>query len=131
MPRRVRPGDAITADLFNALQEEVRRLGSVSVSGLTMHNGPGGLAFGVAFPDTGIYYAVVTTAITAAPNANTLGQGVAKLRVRGVGAASLTDGATGLAVYSHFSTAVAVGKRILISREPDGNGWILVSGDCP
>jgi hypothetical protein len=76
----------------------------------------------------GLRRAVVTTAIPAAPSAGAVSNaGRATLRERT--GTTLADGATGQVVYSDFATAVAVGKRILVA--PDGDGWLLVSADCP
>ncbi len=77
---------------------------------------------------TGVFRAVVTTAITSAPGASTVGQGVAKLRNRTE--TTLSDGDAGLVVYNDFAASVAVGKRIMIARDPSGD-YMLVSGDCP
>jgi hypothetical protein len=71
--------------------------------------------------------AVVTTTITAAPNADTLGVGAAKLRVRN--GATLADGQTGVVVYSNLSTAVASGKRCTVA--PYGSAYLLINADCP
>jgi len=95
--------------------------------GFDVHDRDGGRAVFYQPPPSALS-AVVTTAITAAPNANAVGQGVAKLRVR-TGTA-VADGEAGLVVYNDFAAAVAVGKRIVIARDPSGD-YMLVSGDCP
>jgi hypothetical protein len=75
-----------------------------------------------------ILRAVVTTAIPAAPDANSVSNaGRAKLRERN--GTALTDGRTGLVVLSDFSVEVAVGTRILLAK--DGDEYTLVAADCP
>lgn len=71
--------------------------------------------------------AVVVTEITAAPDADTLGQGTAVLRNRD--GADLSDGKT-VTVYSNMTVAIEAGTRIEV--EPDGADYKLVTADgCP
>jgi hypothetical protein len=70
--------------------------------------------------------AVVTTEIDAKPDADTLGEGVARLRTRS--GADLTDGEE-VTVFSNFSVAIPVGTEIVVL--PDGEAHMLVGADCP
>jgi hypothetical protein len=73
--------------------------------------------------------AVVTTAITAKPDADTLGQGIVTLRVRKAGGPDLADGPS-VRVYSNFSVEVPVGTDVEVA--PDGADYKLIAVDyCP
>jgi hypothetical protein len=129
LPRRVKPGDAITAGAFNAILDELVRLGSVRVGGgLSMRMGPGGLAItGGAAAIVAIFPGVATAQITARAT-NTVGSGTYKLRT--LSGTTLSDGTTGLDIRSNFSAAVASGKAIMVGRDEDGVDWLL-GADCP
>jgi hypothetical protein len=73
-----------------------------------------------------VYVAVSISIITAAPDANTLGQGMAVQRFRE--GAVLSDGEE-VKVYSNFSVAIPSGTRLVIA--PDGDAFQLVAADCP
>lgn len=87
---------------------------------------PDGSALHVKGASTPISGVVATGGITAAPNANTLGQGNVTLRYR-TGAA-LVDGPVVL-TYSNFSTAITAGTRVEVV--PDGEAYKLVASNCP
>lgn len=69
--------------------------------------------------------AVVTTEISAAPDADTLGEGFVDLRDRD--GADLTTGRN-VKVYSNMTSAVVVGTRVHV--HPDGDGYLLGIVDC-
>jgi len=103
-------------DLINNLSDQIGKLQQDTMMTRT--------AAASMTTSTGSRSAVVTTPITAAPDANTLGEGVATIRTRG--GALLSDWFNG-AVYSNFSTEIAAGTRIEVVQ--DGSGWKLVAAD--
>lgn len=86
---------------------------------------PGGYSLHIKAAGSPISAVVATGGITAAPDADTLGQGNATLRHR-TGAA-LSDGPTVL-VYSNFSVAIPAATRVEVV--PDGAAYKLVAADC-
>lgn len=83
-------------------------------------------AAGMGMGQISISAVAATGGITAAPDADTLGQGNVILRRRD--GAALTNGRTVLC-YSNFSTAITAGTRLEV--EPDGTDYKLVAADCP
>lgn len=124
-------GDALHAATINALTDEVRKLNRVRTgSGLSARMGAGGLALGVAFPDTGPITAVVATGgITARVSSTTLGEGNAVLWPRTTGTATIAAGDT-VKVYSGFGTLIPAGTYIEVLPEANGD-YKLVGADCP
>lgn len=95
-------------------------------AGFYFRDGDGGKRVELRLPPSAVS-AVVTTEITAAPDADTLGQGFARLRVRD--GAALADGPI-VKVYAHCEVAVPVGTRIEVC--PDGADYKLVFAHyCP
>lgn len=107
--------------LFDLALKLADQLGQVQQNQQMDRKAPG---FGKAPKNT--ISAVVTTAISLAPDANTLGEGAATLRDRDD--VDLTDGRTGVRVLSNFSVEVPIGTRIEVA--PDGNIYKLVASDC-
>lgn len=94
--------------------------------GFHVRDGDAGRTVSYLPPPSAVSAVVATGGITAAPDANTLGQGNATLRYRN--GAALVDGPT-VKVYSNFTMAVAAGTRIEVA--PDGADYKLVGADCP
>ena len=127
LPHRFKKDAVLTAAALNAMDAEIVRLGQVRASGgVSVHSGPGGLTIvGPTIPPSALSAVAATGGISAAPNADTLGQGNAVLRVRN--GAALTNGPT-VKVFSNFSEAVPAGTRIEVA--PDGADYKLVGADC-
>lgn len=119
-------GEPLHARTVNILADEVRKLNRVRTGpGLAARMGPGGLTMGVAFPTVPIN-AVSTSAITAAPDADTLGAGTAMLRTRDE--ANLVDDEE-VDVFSNMSVEIPSGTRLVVAW--DGAGYLLLTADCP
>ena len=89
--------------------------------------GPTGYKLHIKEPLYVVSAVVASGGITAAPDADTLGQGDAVLRYRN--GAALTDGPT-VKVYSDAGVAIPEDTRIVIA--PDGSDYILVfAWYCP
>jgi hypothetical protein len=129
LPKRAKKGDTITADAWNALREEVRRLGQVSVTGLTMRNGPGGISFGLTAPPFGTIKAIADGVIPARVSATEDGAGSAVLYDRTPGSPDRAAGAT-VTVYNSLDIEVPDGTTIIVAPSPAGD-YELLTGDCP
>lgn len=81
---------------------------------------PGGFGKPVA-------HGVVTTTVTAAPDADTMGHGIGTIRKR-TGYA-LTDDETGVEFLNEFSVPIPVDSRVIL--DWDGKGWVIIGADCP
>lgn len=126
LPRKFRKGEPVLASDLNALDEEVVRLGRMSITGgLSLLSGPSGWVIGLSRPSSTMP-AVAATGGISAGGSGTLGEGNAILRER-TGTA-LADGAT-VKVYNNLSTGVIAGVRLVIA--PYGDDYLLVSADCP
>lgn len=129
MPKNVKPGDPLMAATINALQDEVRRLGNVRVAGMSMHNGSGGLTYGVVFPPTGPIKAIVATGgLSARVSGTQLGVGNAVLWPRTAGAATPAAGAT-VTVYNPYNVAIPAAHTVVVMPD-DAGGYLLVGSDC-
>jgi hypothetical protein len=120
--------DPISLDpLLRQWREAIERANSWDIGGnVEFNGGPSGYTLFIR-PPRGVMSAVVTTEITAAPDADTLGEGVAMLRLRS--GADLTDQEE-VTVFSDFSVPVPVGTRIKVA--PDGEAYALIAADfCP
>ena len=121
-------GDADLDALFREWRDAIERANNWTVGGHAEFNaGPSGNTLFVKGGGGTISAVVATGGITAAPDANTLGQGDAVLRLRN--GAALINGPT-IKVYSNFSTAIPAGTRIEIAPEAGGD-YKLVGSDCP
>ena len=121
-------GDPEVDAAFRKWREAIEQANNWQVFGAAQFEpGPTGYTLHVK-SGRNLQRAVVTTAIPPAPDADSVSDdGRATLRVR-TGTA-LEDGATGQVIYSDWSAEIAVGTRIQV--EPDGDGWMLVTTDCP
>lgn len=101
---------------------------SVTGSGIKWHAGETGYTLDIQAGNGGIFDAVATSVISAAPDANTLGSGTAVLRVSN--GLALTNGKA-ITVTSNFSRQVPSGYRLAVGLGADGITYKLVGADCP
>ncbi len=124
--QRYRRGDPIRADDMNKIVDEVTRLGHISVSGMTMFDGPSGIGFAVPRPHEPAAFASTTSGGISAASGSTLGEGDVVLAVRSGN--TVADGGT-VKCYSRFTVAVAHPSNLVVAW--DGSDWLLVGADCP
>jgi hypothetical protein len=129
LPKRARVGDRITAAAWNALHEEVRRLGNLRVSGMTMHNGPGGVALGVIPPPVGTIKAIASGTIPGRAGATEDGVGEAILYDRTPGTPDLIAQDDTVVVYNSYGPGVPDGTTIRVAPSPSGD-YDLITSDC-
>lgn len=120
-------GDPDIDAAFREWREAIERANTWAVGGHAEFSGsPSGYTLFVKGYPGPVSALAASGGITAAPDANTLGQGNAVLRYRN--GATLVNGPT-VRVYSNFSTAIPAGTRIEVA--PDGADYKLVGSDCP
>jgi hypothetical protein len=124
-PKRTRAGDVITSEMWNALQAELKRLGQVRVAGMTMHNGPGGLTLGVAFPDGA---RIAKTGGSGIPARSGATVGVGDVTFYTLDGDTLVAGAEDTAINL---AAAAVGANQYVQVKRVSGRWCVDFEDCP
>jgi hypothetical protein len=119
-------GDPVDLDpLLRQWREAIERANNWEIGGnVEFDGGPAGYRLFVRRQPC-VMAAVVTTEIDAAPDADTLGEGVVMLRARS--GADLVD-VEEVTVFSNMTSPVAVGTRVHV--HPDGEAYMLGIVDC-
>lgn len=126
LPKKIKKGDPITAADLNAMQDELKRLGTVRVSGMSMHDGPGGYAFGVTFPAVAKVAKVGGTAI---PAMSTLTPGSGDVTLYDMGATALVAQSSTVTAYNIHLTETVTANAWIMVVEIDGK-WLVTFEAC-
>jgi hypothetical protein len=124
-PKRARVGDIITADAWNAIQAELRRLGNLRVAGMEMHSGPGGVTLGVKTPDAA---RIARTGPSGIPARSGDTVGVGDVTLYSLDGESLVPGADDTAINL---AAAAVAGDVYVQVKRVSGRWCVDFEDCP
>lgn len=122
-------GDPDIDLLFRSWREAIENSNRWNVTGPGFEGSPTN-GFSLKLPSGGganIAHGVVTTELTAAPDANTMGHGSGTIRTRD--GYALTDSEEDVEFLNEFQVVIPVTSRVLLGW--DGDGWVVIGADCP
>jgi hypothetical protein len=116
---------------FKRLRMAAENANNWSVTGDCTWNASAENGFSLYIPRRmGVFPAVSTSIITAAPSANKAGKGKCTTRAVGVLDDDLINNTTGVDVYSNFRVSVPSGTRLMVAERGPNAVW-LIGADCP